>query len=62
MNPPRPCAYCGTTIGVRHGLCAICLLGLIRYPDENQVIFDAYVADGLSELEAMLAHPERSSP
>jgi hypothetical protein len=46
------CTWCGRPAEGR--LCETCRLGLERYPDQNPPIVAAYVAAGLSELDAYL--------
>jgi hypothetical protein len=50
----KVCPYCGTKIGRTQGLCSTCHIGVVQYPEQNQVIIDAYVAAGLVELGAWL--------
>ncbi len=46
----RRCAHCGTKVGEKQRLCTTCHMGIDKYPDQNQVIIDAYLAAGLLEL------------
>ncbi len=48
------CPHCGTRIGKTQGLCSTCHIGIAKYPDQNQVIIDAYVARGLEQMDAYL--------
>lgn len=54
LDEARPCAYCGTLIGRDQGLCSTCLLGVSKYPAQNDVIIRAWVAAGLEQLAAYL--------
>ncbi len=46
------CCHCGNRATAQ--LCTTCLLGITRYPDQNAVIFAAYVDLGLDELARCL--------
>lgn len=52
----KRCPYCGTGIGATQGLCSTCHIGIAKYPEQNEVIIEAYVAAGLADLEVSLEH------
>ncbi len=55
MGEPRPrfCAYCSKASG-EEDLCDTCLQGIVRYPEQNQVIFDAYLKRGVAQFDHLL--------
>lgn len=50
------CPHCGTLIARDQGLCSTCMLGAVRYPEQNEIIIRAWIDAGHSHLEAFLTH------
>ncbi len=50
----KRCPYCATKIADTQGLCSTCHTGIVKYPDQNQVIITAYVLAGFADLDHFL--------
>ncbi len=55
------CPYCGASSEGGQALCVMCLVALVKYWEQNQVIVDAYVEAFMDEMVPSLSKHQKFS-